>query len=212
MSREDRRELNREVRRAVAQARAEAARARVQVARVDRAEIARADRRGAARGRATRRARSRSSMAHGADGMDAAAPTAWSAAPGGWRRKPRRLQDRDYRERQIARERARGHKVTHEQLIEAADGMREGAEGHARRRPRDARSRPADARGPRLTLSRPQGKLGRWRAACRAARHFRAGRIKSRIATDPKARVAVDRGRNGALNGKDSVWKRGAPI
>ena len=36
---------------------------------------------------------------------------------------------RAYRERVIARERARGHNVTHEELIEAADGMREGAEG-----------------------------------------------------------------------------------
>jgi len=39
------------------------------------------------------------------------------------------LQDRDYRERQIARARARGETVTHEQLLEAAEGLREGAEG-----------------------------------------------------------------------------------
>ena len=40
-----------------------------------------------------------------------------------------RLQDRDYREREIARARERGETVTHEQLLEASEGLREGAEG-----------------------------------------------------------------------------------
>jgi hypothetical protein len=37
--------------------------------------------------------------------------------------------DREYRERQIARARERGETVTHEQLIRAAEDMREGAQG-----------------------------------------------------------------------------------
>ena len=39
------------------------------------------------------------------------------------------FRDRSYREQVIAREAARGHTVTHEQLIEAAEGMQEGARG-----------------------------------------------------------------------------------
>jgi hypothetical protein len=41
----------------------------------------------------------------------------------------RRFRDRGYREQIIAREAARGHRVTHEQLLEAAEGMEEGARG-----------------------------------------------------------------------------------
>ena len=40
-----------------------------------------------------------------------------------------RLQDRDYRERQIARARERGETVSHEDLLRAAEGMRRGAVG-----------------------------------------------------------------------------------
>jgi hypothetical protein len=39
----------------------------------------------------------------------------------------RRFRDREERERIIVRERARGHHVTHEELIEAAEEMSEGA-------------------------------------------------------------------------------------
>lgn len=60
-------------------------------------------------------------MERGADGMERGARQMEEAAE--------RLQDRDYREREIARARARGETVTHEDLLEAADGLREGAEG-----------------------------------------------------------------------------------
>jgi len=68
------------------------------------------------------------SMAHGADGMLRGA----EGMEAGARRMERdaaRLEERDYRERAIARARARGETVSHEQLIEAARGLREGAEG-----------------------------------------------------------------------------------
>lgn len=68
------------------------------------------------------------SMAHGADGMRRGA----QGMEGGARRmeaEAARLEDRDYRERAIARALARGETVTHEQLLEAAQGLREGAEG-----------------------------------------------------------------------------------
>lgn len=41
----------------------------------------------------------------------------------------RRFRNRDERERIIARERERGQTVTHEELLEAAEGMEEGARG-----------------------------------------------------------------------------------
>jgi len=48
----------------------------------------------------------------------------------------------------IAREAARGHHVTHEQLIEAADGMEEGARGmrEGAREMREAGQRMRDGR------------------------------------------------------------------
>ena len=66
-------------------------------------------------------AHSADGMLQGADGMERGARSMEIEAE--------RLQDRDYRERQIARARARGETVTHEELLEAAEGMREGAEG-----------------------------------------------------------------------------------
>ena len=60
-------------------------------------------------------------MMRGADGMERGAREMEATAD--------RLQDHDYREREIARARARGQTVTHEELIEAAEGLREGAEG-----------------------------------------------------------------------------------
>ena len=97
-------------------------------------------------------------MASGAAGMEAGARHMEEQA--------RRFRDRAYREQVIAREAARGHHVTHEQLIEAADGMEEGARG-MREGAREMREAgPADARRPRR-LDPSGAKLGRWRAACR---------------------------------------------
>ena len=57
-------------------------------------------------------------MRHGADGMDAgAAHMARQAA---------QLRDRSFREREIARAAARGDRVTHEDLLEAAEGLDDG--------------------------------------------------------------------------------------
>jgi len=64
---------------------------------------------------------SRRQMAHGADGMERGAAQMEAQA--------RRFRNRDERERIIARERQRGHTVTHEELLEAAEGMEEGARG-----------------------------------------------------------------------------------
>jgi hypothetical protein len=41
----------------------------------------------------------------------------------------RRFRDPAWREQEIARQRARGHNVSHQDLIEAANGMDEGARG-----------------------------------------------------------------------------------
>ena len=68
------------------------------------------------------------SMAHGADGMMRGADGMERGARN-MEAEAGRLQERDYRERQIARARERGETVTHEQLLEAAQGLREGAEG-----------------------------------------------------------------------------------
>ena len=68
------------------------------------------------------------SMAHGAAGMMRGAEGMERGARG-MEEEAQRLQDPAYRERQIARARARGETVTHEELLEAAEGLREGAEG-----------------------------------------------------------------------------------
>lgn len=60
-------------------------------------------------------------MAHGAEGMERGAQRMEEQA--------RRFRDSSYREQVIARERARGHNVTHQDLLEAANGMEEGARG-----------------------------------------------------------------------------------
>jgi len=134
MNREEMRRVTREVRRAVAEARVQAAQAhsqavqaRIQVAQIDHVQIARAVAE-ARRVAATAPRIARLSMAHGADGMIHGAD-GMEAGARRMEEEARRLQDRDYRERQIARERARGHNVTHEDLLEAAQGMREGAVG-----------------------------------------------------------------------------------
>jgi Zn-dependent protease with chaperone function len=68
------------------------------------------------------------SLAHGADGMLRGAD-GMEAGARRMEEQAARLQDRDYRERKIAEARARGETVTHEDLLEAAEGLREGAEG-----------------------------------------------------------------------------------
>ncbi len=60
-------------------------------------------------------------MARGAEGMERGATRMEEQA--------RRFRDPAWREQEIARQRARGHTVTHQDLIEAANGMEEGARG-----------------------------------------------------------------------------------
>lgn len=125
----------RETRRAVAQARA-----------VHRVEIRNAMRE-AERARVHAQREVRVAMRHGADGMIEGAAGMERGARD-MEREAERLQDRDYREREIARQRARGHNVTHEQLIEASRSMREGAEGmrEGAREMREAAQRMRDGR------------------------------------------------------------------
>jgi beta-lactamase regulating signal transducer with metallopeptidase domain len=152
MSDVDRTRVRTEIRRAMAQARAEIARSRVDIARAQ-AEvqaqaprIALAMRQAQAAAAAAPRAMSvamRSGavgMARGAEGMERGAQRMEQEA--------QRLRDPAYREQQIARERARGHNVTHQDLIEAADGMREGAQGmrEGAREMRDAARRMGEDR------------------------------------------------------------------
>jgi len=120
MSHEDRERVNREVRRAVAHA-------RVQLAQVDRTRIEAAVREARQAAEMAPRAIALS-MASGAQGMVSGA-AGMEAGARHMEEQAQRFRDRSYRERVIAREAARGHRVTHEQLIEAADGMEEGARG-----------------------------------------------------------------------------------
>ena len=70
----------------------------------------------------------RSAIANGADGMLKGADGMEKGAER-MRAEAARLRNKDYREQQIARAAARGDKVTHEELLEAARGLEEGAEG-----------------------------------------------------------------------------------
>jgi Zn-dependent protease with chaperone function len=122
MSREDRERVHREVRRAVERSR------RVRVVQVDRARIeaavSQAQRAATAiapRAIAISLASGAQGMMHGADGMEVGARRMEAQAA--------QFRDQGYRERVIAREAARGHRVTHEDLIEAANGLQEGARG-----------------------------------------------------------------------------------
>lgn len=136
----ERERVRAEVRRAMQQAREQMARARVEVARARtdmvrvRAEMAAQAPQIALAMREAQRAaaiapqaiamsmRSGSmGMARGAEGMERGAQRMEEQA--------RRFRDSSYREQVIARERARGHNVTHQDLIEAANGMEEGARG-----------------------------------------------------------------------------------
>ncbi|HTU11660.1 MAG TPA: M56 family metallopeptidase [Allosphingosinicella sp.] len=140
MSRADRERVRAEVRRAMRQARESMARARVDMARVrtDMARVrvemqAQAPRIALAVREAHRAAAiapraiaismrsGAAGMAHGAEGMERGAQRMEEQA--------RRFRDRNWRDQEIARQRARGRTVTHEDLIEAAEGMDEGARG-----------------------------------------------------------------------------------
>lgn len=123
----------RQAREAMTRARADMARARTDMVRV-RAEMqAQAPRIAMAMQQAQRAAamapqavamamRSGSAgMARGAEGMERGAQRMEEQA--------RRFRDSSYREQVIARERARGHNVSHQDLLEAANGMEEGARG-----------------------------------------------------------------------------------
>ena len=120
MSREDRERVDREVRRAVAQA-------RVQLAQVDHTRIEAAVRQARQAAQAAPQAIA-VAMASGAQGMISGA-AGMEAGARRMEEQARRFRDRSYREQVIAREAARGHRVTHDDLIEAADGMEEGARG-----------------------------------------------------------------------------------
>jgi beta-lactamase regulating signal transducer with metallopeptidase domain len=85
----------------------------------------------------TAHARSAVGMERGAEGMERGAR--------GMEEEARRLRDRDYREKKIAEAARRGKRVTHEDLIEAADGLMEGAEG-MREGARDMREAAEDMR------------------------------------------------------------------
>jgi Zn-dependent protease with chaperone function len=126
MSRAERERVNREVRRAITQARVHAASARSEAMRAvaaARPQIAVAMREAARVGPMVR-----ASMAHGADGMAQGADGMERGAQRMEEAARRLRSDPAYREQQIARARARGETVTHEQLIEAAGEMQEGAQ------------------------------------------------------------------------------------
>ncbi|WP_114953126.1 M56 family metallopeptidase [Sphingosinicella terrae] len=121
------RQAHRVNRRELERAMREARRAQAQARTVSRAEIELAMR-GAQRAVRAAPAAAAVSMMHGAAGMEHGA----AGMEDGARRMEReaaRLEDPDYRERAIARARAHGETVTHEDLVEAAEGLREGAEG-----------------------------------------------------------------------------------
>ena len=159
MSRADRERIRAEVRRAMQQAREQMARARVDMARVRtdmarvRAEMQAQAPRIAIAVREAQRAAAiapqaiaismRSGavgMEHGAVGMEQGAARMEEQA--------RRFRDPAWREREIARQRARGHNVSHQDLIDAANGMEEGARGmrEGAREMREAARRMGEAR------------------------------------------------------------------
>lgn len=81
-------------------------------------------------GRTVERAleRARVGMAAGARGMENGA-AGMERGAANMLAEARRLRDRSYREEKIREHAARGKRLTHEDLLEAADGMEEGAEG-----------------------------------------------------------------------------------
>jgi beta-lactamase regulating signal transducer with metallopeptidase domain len=159
MSRADRQRVDAEVRRAMRQAREQMARTRVDMSRM-RADMARAH--AAMQAQAPRIAiamrhaqaaaaaapqaiaismrSGAAGMASGAEGMERGAQRMEEQA--------RRFRDRNWRDQEIARQRVRGRTVTHEDLIDAADGMEEGARGmrEGAREMREAARRMAESR------------------------------------------------------------------
>jgi bla regulator protein blaR1 len=126
LSRGQRERVRREVRRAVEQARVHRVRAvRLTDEQRQRMRLAMAEAqrrvREIPRIRAISLAHSASGMEHGAQGMERGAERMQRSAA--------QLRDPAYREQQIVRARARGESVTHEQLLEAAEGLEEGAQG-----------------------------------------------------------------------------------
>jgi beta-lactamase regulating signal transducer with metallopeptidase domain len=152
MSNEDRQRVRVEVRRAIDQARVQIRESQVQVRaaqaqiRAQAPRIALAVREAQRAALAVRPAIAASmragagGMLHGAAGMEQGAQRMEQQAA--------RFRDRNYRETVIARERARGRTVTHEDLLEAAEGMTEGAQGmrEGARKMREAAERMRDGR------------------------------------------------------------------
>jgi beta-lactamase regulating signal transducer with metallopeptidase domain len=126
LSREDRVRVGQEVRRALAQARVQMREA-MQVQRVSQIQIAHAVREAQRAVHAAQPAIA-ASMRAGAGGMEQGAAGMEQGAQR-MEQQAARFRDRSYRETVIARERARGRTVTHEDLLEAAEGMTQGAEG-----------------------------------------------------------------------------------
>jgi beta-lactamase regulating signal transducer with metallopeptidase domain len=120
MSRAESERMAREIRRAVEHA-------RVQVRHVDHARIAAAVHQAQAAAHAVPAAVAMS-IARGAAGMENGAAGMESGARR-MEEQAARFRDRAQREQIIAREAERGHRVTHDQLIDAADEMEEGARG-----------------------------------------------------------------------------------
>ncbi|HYD12395.1 MAG TPA: M56 family metallopeptidase [Allosphingosinicella sp.] len=150
----DRERVRAEIRRAMQQAREQMARARVDMARVrtDMARVRAEMRANAPRiAMAVREAHRAAaiapqaiaiSMRSGAAGMERGAEGMERSAQR-MEEQVRQFRDRSWREQEIARQRARGHNVTHEDLLEAAQGMEEGARGmrEGAREMREAASR-----------------------------------------------------------------------
>jgi beta-lactamase regulating signal transducer with metallopeptidase domain len=129
ISRAERERIRREVRRALEQGRVQ----RVEAVRLsqEQRERIRTAMRSAQRAQRAVRAAPRAyahSMAHGADGMAQGAAGMERGALQ-MEQQAQRLRDPAFREQAIARARARGETVTHEDLIEAAQGLQEGAQG-----------------------------------------------------------------------------------
>jgi bla regulator protein blaR1 len=130
MSRAERERVRNEVRRAITRSRVHAASARSEAMRAvaaARPQIAVAMREAHRAARIAPVVRVR--MEHGADGMARGAEGMERGAQRMEEAARRLRSDPAYREQQIARARARGETVTHEQLIEAAGDMQEGAQG-----------------------------------------------------------------------------------
>jgi bla regulator protein blaR1 len=152
MSREDRERVRVEVRRAINQARVQirASQAHVRAAqaqiRAQAPRIAVAVREAQRAALAVRPAIA-ASMRAGADGMAQGAARMEQGAQR-MEQQAARFRDRSYREAEIARQRARGRTVTHEELLEAAEGMQEGAQGmrEGAREMREAAGRMRDGR------------------------------------------------------------------